>query len=85
MRCGGFTGGPIGVQLRSISQINVQPTVVVIIKKSQPAAFRFDDIAFVIDAAPHIQRSQTGFLRYYAAAMIVCLSGVALYFLVSSS
>jgi NADH-quinone oxidoreductase subunit L len=32
-----------------------------------------------------VRRAQTGFLRYYAAAMIVCLSGIALYFLISSS
>ncbi|MGA8339653.1 MAG: NADH-quinone oxidoreductase subunit L [Solirubrobacteraceae bacterium] len=32
-----------------------------------------------------VRRAQTGFLRYYAALMIVCLFGVALYFLVSSS
>jgi NADH-quinone oxidoreductase subunit L len=32
-----------------------------------------------------VRRAQTGFLRYYAAAMIICLSGVALYFLISSS
>jgi NADH-quinone oxidoreductase subunit L len=31
-----------------------------------------------------VRRWQTGFLRYYAAAMLVCLSGVALYFLISS-
>ena len=31
-----------------------------------------------------VRRAQTGFLRYYAAAMIVCVSGVALYFLISS-
>ncbi|MBV9605484.1 MAG: NADH-quinone oxidoreductase subunit L [Solirubrobacterales bacterium] len=32
-----------------------------------------------------VRRAQTGFLRYYAALMIVALSGVALYFLLSSS
>jgi NADH-quinone oxidoreductase subunit L len=32
-----------------------------------------------------VRRWQTGFLRYYAAAMIVALFGVALYFLISSS
>jgi NADH-quinone oxidoreductase subunit L len=32
-----------------------------------------------------VRRAQTGFLRYYAALMIVCLFGVALYFLVSST
>jgi NADH-quinone oxidoreductase subunit L len=32
-----------------------------------------------------VRRSQTGYLRYYAAAMIICMFGVALYFLVVSS
>ncbi|HUA03005.1 MAG TPA: NADH-quinone oxidoreductase subunit L [Solirubrobacteraceae bacterium] len=32
-----------------------------------------------------VRRTQTGFLRYYAALMIVCLGGVALYFLISST
>ena len=32
-----------------------------------------------------VRRAQTGFVRYYAALMIVCVGGVALYFLISSS
>jgi NADH-quinone oxidoreductase subunit L len=32
-----------------------------------------------------VRRAQTGYLRFYAAAMIVGLSGVALYFLISST
>jgi hypothetical protein len=32
-----------------------------------------------------VRRAQTGFLRYYAALMIVCVAGIALYFLISSS
>jgi NADH-quinone oxidoreductase subunit L len=32
-----------------------------------------------------VRRAQTGFVRYYAALMIVCLGAVALYFLISSS
>jgi NADH-quinone oxidoreductase subunit L len=32
-----------------------------------------------------VRRGQTGFVRYYAALMIVCVGGVALYFLISSS
>jgi len=32
-----------------------------------------------------VRRWQSGFLRYYAAAMVVCMAGVALYFLISSS
>jgi NADH-quinone oxidoreductase subunit L len=32
-----------------------------------------------------VRRVQTGYLRYYAAAMVICMSGVAAYFLLSSS
>ncbi len=32
-----------------------------------------------------VRRAQTGFLRFYAAAMIVGISAVALYFLITSS
>jgi NADH-quinone oxidoreductase subunit L len=42
-------------------------------------------VAAVRAGSAAVRRWQTGFLRYYAAAMVVCISGVALYFLVSSS
>ena len=32
-----------------------------------------------------VRRAQTGYLRYYAALMLVCVGGVALYFLISST
>ena len=32
-----------------------------------------------------VRRAQTGFLRYYAAVMVIAISGVALYFLISST
>ncbi len=32
-----------------------------------------------------VRRAQTGLVRYYAATMVICISAVALYFLVSSS
>jgi NADH-quinone oxidoreductase subunit L len=32
-----------------------------------------------------VRRVQTGYLRYYAAAMVICMSAVAAYFLVSST
>jgi NADH-quinone oxidoreductase subunit L len=32
-----------------------------------------------------VRRAQTGFLRYYAALMIVCVFAVGLYFLISST
>ena len=32
-----------------------------------------------------VRRAQTGLVRYYAATMVICISGVALYFLISST
>ncbi len=32
-----------------------------------------------------VRRAQTGFVRYYAALMVVAISGVALYFLISAA
>jgi NADH-quinone oxidoreductase subunit L len=42
-------------------------------------------VAVIRAGSAAVRRWQTGFLRYYAAAMIVCLAGVGLYFLISSS
>jgi NADH-quinone oxidoreductase subunit L len=41
-------------------------------------------VAAVRAGSAAVRRWQTGFLRYYAAAMVIGLSGVALYFLISS-
>jgi NADH-quinone oxidoreductase subunit L len=41
--------------------------------------------AIVRAGSAAVRRAQTGFVRYYAAAMVVCLSGVALYFLISAT
>jgi hypothetical protein len=32
-----------------------------------------------------VRRAQTGFLRFYAAAIVIGMSGTILYFLISSS
>ncbi len=42
-------------------------------------------LAVVRAGSAAVRRSQTGFLRYYAAGMVVALSAVALYFLIASS
>jgi NADH-quinone oxidoreductase subunit L len=42
-------------------------------------------LAAVRAGSAAVRRWQTGFLRYYVALMLLCLAGVALYFLVSSS
>jgi NADH-quinone oxidoreductase subunit L len=42
-------------------------------------------VAVVRAGSAAVRRSETGFVRYYAAAMVICMFGVALYFVVSSS
>jgi len=42
-------------------------------------------VAVVRAGSAAVRRWQTGFLRYYAAAMVICVAGVTLYFLISSS
>jgi NADH-quinone oxidoreductase subunit L len=42
-------------------------------------------VAVVRAGSAAVRRSETGFVRYYAAAMVIFTLGVALYFLVSSS
>jgi NADH-quinone oxidoreductase subunit L len=42
-------------------------------------------VGIVRAASAAVRRAQTGFLRYYAAVIIVGLSGMALYFLISAS
>jgi NADH-quinone oxidoreductase subunit L len=42
-------------------------------------------VAAVRASSAAVRRAQNGYLRFYAAAMIVCASGVALYFLITST
>ena len=51
-----FAGFPIRVEARAVGQINVEPAVVVVVEKGEAAAFGFDDVVFVIDAAPDVGR-----------------------------
>src|SRR5712691_8637963 len=54
MRGGSFAGWPVGIEAGSVGEIDVEPVVIVVIEKSQSAALRFDDVFFVIGAAPDI-------------------------------
>jgi NADH-quinone oxidoreductase subunit L len=42
-------------------------------------------LAVVRAGSAAVRRGQTGFVRYYAALMLVALSGVGLYFLISAA
>ncbi len=64
MRDRSFARRPVGIEARSVCEIDVEPAVMVVIKKSEAAAFRLDDVLFVIDAAPYIGREQAGFTSH---------------------
>ena len=49
--------GPDG----SIGQVDVQPAVVVVVEKGEAAAFGFNDVPLVVDAAPHVGSVEPGF------------------------
>src|SRR5277367_3886448 len=50
-----LSGRPMRVQPISIGQINVQPSIMVVIEKGKSASFGLDDRPFVVNAAPHIR------------------------------
>ncbi len=52
------------IQPISIGEIDVQPSIMVIVEKRQPASFGLNDGSFVIYTAPHVGTGQPGFLRH---------------------
>ena len=64
MGSGSFPRRPVGVEARSVRQINIEPAVMVVIEKGQTAAFGFNDVFFLIDATPDIRGIQAGFLGH---------------------
>src|SRR5580698_11016717 len=64
MRGRSFPRCPICVEPISIREIDVQPSVVVIVEKGQSASLSLDDGPFVVDAAPHVGAVQPGLLGH---------------------
>ena len=64
MRSGLLSGRPVLAQSCSVGQINIQPAITVVIKKSDPAAFGFDNVAFMIDGSPDVRDVEPGFVSY---------------------
>ncbi len=54
MRSRRFSFSPLRVEARAVSEIDIEPSVLIVIEKGQAATFGFDDVAFVVEAAPHI-------------------------------
>src|ERR1700758_2076415 len=64
MRGGLLPRSPVRVEPASIGEIDVEPSVIVIIKEGDAAAFRLDDDSFLVDASPDIGDVQARLLCY---------------------
>src|SRR5437867_3240911 len=53
MRSGRFSRLPASVELGAIGQVDVEPSVIVVIKKGQAASLGLDDVALMIRSAPN--------------------------------
>ena len=53
-----FSRGPIRSKPVPIRKVDVQPTIVVIVKESSPASLGLDDDPLMIDPAPHVGHCQ---------------------------
>src|SRR6516164_7532915 len=51
-------------QPRTVGQVDVQPTVVVVVKEGDAASFGFNDVAFAIACAPNVGSVESSLLRH---------------------
>src|SRR5579863_5869064 len=57
-----FSGRPVRIEAVSVGEIDVEPSVIVIVKKGNAAAFCLDNDSFLIDASPDIGNVQASLL-----------------------
>ena len=62
MSCRRFAGRPVRIEAAAVGEIDVEPSVVVVVEKGDAAALGLDDDALVFDAAPDIRNVQAGLL-----------------------
>src|SRR5271163_4354387 len=64
MRGWRLAGLPARVKPIAVGEINVQPSVLVVVEEGQPAPLSLDDGPFVVDPAPNIGNVQPGQLSH---------------------
>ena len=52
------------IKTAAIGQVNVEPSIVVVVEEGQAAALGLDDDSLLVDAAPNVGNLQTGLLRH---------------------
>ena len=64
MRGRRFSRRPMRIEPISIREVDVQPSVMVVVEKGQSASLGLDDGPFVVYAAPHVGAGQPGLLSH---------------------
>src|SRR5580704_9328288 len=64
MRSWRFSLGPIRIETASVGDVDVEPSVVVVVEESESASFGLDDGTLMIYAAPHVWNVQSSLLSY---------------------
>ena len=59
-----FSGRPMRIEPISIREVDVQPSVIVVVEKGQSASLGLNDGPFVVYAAPHVGDGQPGLLSH---------------------
>src|SRR5205807_8204498 len=45
---------PLSIESITVGEINIQPTIIVIVEEREPAALGLNDVAFAIRRTPHV-------------------------------
>ena len=61
---GCLSGRPDCIQPVAVGEIDIQPTIVVIVEKGKPTSLGLDDRPLVVDAAPHVWNVQSRLFRH---------------------
>src|SRR5450631_3271016 len=64
MRGRGLSSRPLLAKSRSVGQTDVEPAVVIVVEKRNPATLRFDDVALVIRSTPDVRGIESSLASY---------------------
>jgi len=61
---GRFSRRPMSAELSAVSQVDIQPAIIVVIEKGQTASFCFNDVTLMVGGAPDVGDGQAGFFGH---------------------
>src|SRR5690348_12774119 len=64
MRGGRLSCGPFLVEACSVGQVDIEPSVLIVIEERDAATFGFDDVALMVLASPDVRDGEPGLAGY---------------------